>query len=176
MAAVTNDSIQHRASLEAKSFVEAYYKCVSENRSIANLYTTNSPSYKAINRTSDLNINGAVVALPEDYERILENQRRLPFGFENIRYVVDNWDYHIINFEFNMGAPQEVLTDPKKAERFMLEVMVSGTVLFGTDKDGPKKTFYESFTLVPNWEMFAKRGAPRNAMRYLVLSQNYRTI
>ncbi len=116
-----------------------YYQNLTDSKSIANLYTTNSPAYQAINRGSDLNINGAIVARPEDYERILANQRRLPFGFEKIRYVADNWDYHILNPEFNMGAPAEVLNNPKKLDRFMLTVMVSGSVFFGSDKDGLKE-------------------------------------
>ena len=176
--AAPKDPAPHTSCITAQSFVETFYHHVSENKSIANLYTSNSPAYQAVNKGSDLNINGAVVARPEDYERILANQRRLPFGFEKIRYVADNWDYHILNAEFNMGAPPDVLGagNPKRSDRLMLTVMVSGTVFFGSDKDGFKKTFHETFVLVPNWELFAKKTTPKNAVRYLILSQNYRAI
>jgi len=185
---------------KAQTFVDAYYQALTDGKPVAALYTSGAPAYVAISRPAELNINGARVARPEDYERMLADQRRVPFGFERVRYAVDNWDVHVVNPEFNIGCPPALLQQLQQlqqqqngngggggsskasaGDRFMLSVMVSGTVLFGSggaDKDGAalRKTFYETFVLVPNWDVLAKRPPPARAPRYLILSQNYRTI
>lgn len=147
---------------------------------------TASARYRAAPLRPDVSINGSLLNADDPaaaYEALLRTQRGLSGGSgeARVRYEVDSVDAQVVNPEYGVGCPEHLLTggggggrgttDP----RLSLLVQVGGWVSFGADKDAPRKTFSEVFVLVPNWESFG-RNAPRNARRYLILSQNFRAL
>lgn len=54
-------------------------------------------------------------------------------------------------------------------------VQVAGRVTFGKGRESVKKSFSEAFVLVPNWEAMG-RNPPRNVRKWLIMSQNLRTL
>ncbi|CAI4210302.1 unnamed protein product [Parascedosporium putredinis] len=63
----------------------------------------------------------------------------------------------------------------RSGSRMSLLVQVTGRVHFGKGRDSVRKPFNEVFVLVPNWEALS-RNAPRNLRRWLIMSQNFRTL
>lgn len=56
-----------------------------------------------------------------------------------------------------------------------LLVQVAGRATFGKGREAVRKGFSEVFVLVPNWEAMG-RNPPRNLRRWLIASQNLRTL
>lgn len=95
-----------------------------------------------------------------------------------MKYEVESFDAQVINPSFQYGAPEN-LQDNNKAEksggRMSIVVTTMGKVQFGKGRDAPAKMFNETFVLVPNWEAMV-RNPPRNAKRWLIMSQNFRAL
>jgi NTF2-related export protein 1/2 len=116
---------------------------------------------------------------------MIKAQRQTPSGIEaRVKYEVEGWDVHILNPEFTLACPENLLTtdtDSKPDRRAKdnikasLLLQVTGTVSFGVDKDAPRKMFNDVFVLVPNWDTHVK-NPPRNARRWLIMSQNFRAL
>ncbi|RBQ92143.1 hypothetical protein VDGD_09973 [Verticillium dahliae] len=54
-------------------------------------------------------------------------------------------------------------------------VQVTGRLYYGRGREAAAKTFNEVFVLVPNWDTFG-RNAPKGARRWLISSQNFRSL
>lgn len=146
---------------------------------MASLYINRSPSYtQAGHPPADICINGLVVATPEEWDKMLVDQRPVASGGKDVRYVVEVVDAHIINPDFRFAAPPELLTpNPSKrhqgaSSRLMIMVTVSGKVVFGHEETGNKLNFNDVFRLVPNWEAIAKHG--KGWRRFLIAGHTYR--
>lgn len=63
----------------------------------------------------------------------------------------------------------------RNGSKMSLLVQVAGRVTFGKGRESVRKGFSEAFVLVPNWEALG-RNPPRNARRWLIMSQNLRTL
>lgn len=156
---------------------------------IRNFYVSSSTKYttSAVPANVDISINGLVLTGgPDEYEQMLKAQRMTPAGIEaKVRYEVDGWDVHILNPEFSIGCPDHLLQRYQEEAasgkfskdyhlRSSLLLQVTGTIIFGFDKED-KKVFNDVFVLVPNWDTHVK-NPPRNAKRWLILSQNFRAL
>lgn len=113
---------------------------------------------------------------PAELERLLETQA----NGSRVKYDIEGFDAHVLNPNFLVACPPDVLAQQQQQSRnrdakVSIMAMVNGAVQFGTDKDAPRRPFTEVFVLVPNWESMGPK-APRNAKRFLVLSQNYRAM
>lgn len=157
-----------------------YYQALNEGRPVTSGYVNGNKTYQAANHPpADICINGLVVATPEEWDKLLEQQRFTEStqgkGKPVVRYNVDTYDVHILNSDYQFAAPQDLIKKYGKnaGVRMMLLVTVSGTVVFGTEVNSPKQHFHDVFTLVPNWDVIARAGS-RATRRYIVSSHNYR--
>ena len=87
--------------------------------------------------------------------------------------MVDSFDSHVVNPNFSFAAP-DVRSD-RTGGRASIVAQVTGTVQYGRGRDAPRQSFNEVFLLVPNWDAMA-RNPPKNLRRWLIMSQNFRTL
>lgn len=93
-----------------------------------------------------------------------------------VRYEIEAYDAHVINPDFNVAAPPAVLeAKDKSGAKCSVLTQITGRVFYGRGRDAPAKTFNETFVLVPNWETFG-RNPPKGMRRWLIWSQNFRTL
>lgn len=152
----------------ARVFTETYYAALNsttERPTLATFYiqpTALSPL------TADISLNGNLVPSPTDFQKIFATQ--MPPS----HYEVQSYDCHVVNPDYNVGAPESDLAPDKTGRKMSILVIVSGYVKYF---DGPEKPpmrgFTETFVLVPNFE--AQKG-DRNAKRWLIQSQNFRMV
>ncbi|KKA27866.1 hypothetical protein TD95_003247 [Thielaviopsis punctulata] len=148
----------------ANSFVEAYYHTLnSPSRNLAQFYTNSNAKYTSAQVSAQIVVNGSPVADPAAYTTLVAAQGA------DIRYDVESFDTHVVNPAFAIAAPEN--TQPRGS----ILVQVTGKVSFGKGRDMVKKAFSEVFILVPNWDAHA-RNAPKNLRRFLIMSQNYRSL
>ncbi|KAB5575458.1 nuclear transport factor 2 domain-containing protein [Coniochaeta sp. 2T2.1] len=184
---------QKAASDGASQFVDQFYVCVNGSPTpLRTFYVSSSTKYttSAIPANVDISVNGKVLAGgPDEYESMLKAQRMTPSGIEaKVRYEVDGWDCQIINPEFSIGCPDNLLAKYEEEKkntaktpsreffnRCSLLVQVTGTVTFAGGEKDERKVFNDVFVLVPNWDTHVKNPS-RNAKRWLVLSQNFRSL
>lgn len=177
------------SSEAAQSFVEWYYNDINDHRSLASFYVNASSKYTNAGITADITINGAVLASPAEYEALLDEQRGAAPNKANgtdhgsrtsalkVRYEVDGFDTQVINNDYGLACPEHILSrgPDKSGGRISMVVGVQGVVHLGAAPDTQHKRFHEVFVLVPNWDARG-RNPPRNAKRFLISSQNYRTL
>ncbi|KAL2132323.1 hypothetical protein VTI74DRAFT_3959 [Chaetomium olivicolor] len=175
-----------RCSAEAaKNFVDWYYHQINTGKSISSAYVNGHGAYdRAGHPPADITINGLVVPTPQEWEKLLEQQRQAPKQTDPnrklVRYDVRGYDVHVINADYRFGAPQKMLDihSPTDGVRMMMMLTVSGTVYFGTgrnkgDEYFTKQKFQDVFILVPNWDVLERPGA-KVGRKYLVVSHIYR--
>lgn len=177
-------------SAGAQQFVENYYITLNgTSLPLPAFYASSNSKYTTCANpvTSDITINGAVLTGgPEEYEKMIKAQRQTPSGIEaRVKYEVEGWDVHILNPEFTLACPENLLSEDsnnskpdKRAKdniKASLLLQVTGTVSYGGDREAPKKMFNDVFVLVPNWDTHVK-NPPRNARRWLIMSQNFRAL
>lgn len=175
----------------ADSFVSWYYQDLNEARPLAPHYVNSSPKYTDAGITADVTINGAHLAEPAEYEGLLDQQRRAAGATGNnnkhrMRYDVTSHDTQVLNNDYGLGCPEHILKlgPDRHGGRVSMLVTVTGTLRLGGSgggTGGPEAQvqhvrFHEVFVLVPNWDVVGRRNAPRNAKRFLISSQNYRTL
>ncbi|OIW30254.1 hypothetical protein CONLIGDRAFT_644264 [Coniochaeta ligniaria NRRL 30616] len=193
MAVTYRENQQKAANDGASQFVEQYYLCVNGSpQPIRNFYVSSNTKYtqSTLPANVDISINGAVLTGgPDEYEQMLKTQRMTPAGIEaKVRYEVDSWDCHILNPDFAIGCPDNLLQkydEEKKSgkttfsreyfNRASLLLQVTGTIIFGGGDKDTRKVFNDVFVLVPNWDTHVKNPS-RNAKRWLILSQNFRAL
>ncbi|ROW06145.1 hypothetical protein VMCG_04605 [Cytospora schulzeri] len=179
----------------AQSFVEWYYNDLNDHRSLSSFYVNSSTKYTNAGINADITINGAVLTSPAEYEALLDEQRGAPNKANGtgpssgssssssrssalkVRYEVDGYDTQVINNDYGLACPEHILSrgPDKNGGRISMVVSVQGVVHLGAAPDTQHKKFHEVFVLVPNWDVRG-RNPPRNAKRFLISSQNYRTL
>lgn len=130
---------------------------------MAQFYVNANAKYTAAQVSAQIVVNGAPVASPDAYIALVKAQGA------DIRYDVEAFDTHVVNPVFAIAAPDN--TNPRGS----ILVQVTGKVSFGKGRELVKKAFSEVFVLVPNWDAHV-RNAPKNLRRFLVMSQNYRSL
>lgn len=198
----TEETLAKVSSDSAQKFVEWYYQDLNESKSLSQYYINSNNKYAAAGLTADITINGAHLANPAEYETLLEAQRGNTTTNNNratngggaaattrssssargasssrVRHEVDSFDAQVINDDYTLGAPaHQASQGPDRAGgRVSMLVSVMGILHLGSGHDAARKTFNEVFVLVPNWDARG-RNPPRNVKRYLISSQNYRTL
>lgn len=176
----------------AQTFVDWYYRDLNEARPLASYYVNSSAKYSSAGVSADITINGAHLANPGDYEALLEEQRgagsatngttdssssRRNTGKPRVRYEVDSFDAQVINDDYLIAAPEYITSKgpDKSGGRISILVSVMGILHLETEPEATRKTFNEAFVLVPNWDARG-RNPPRNVKRFLISSQNYRSL
>lgn len=173
----------------AQTFVDWYYRDLNEGRSLAPYYVNANTKYTAAGVTADITINGAHLATPGEFEALLQEQRggsattngasssssssRKP----RVRYEIDSFDVQVINDDYLVAAPEFIRSKgpDKSGGRVSMVVTVMGILHLETEPEATRKTFSDVFVLVPNWDA-RSRNPPRNVKRFLISSQNYRTL
>jgi NTF2-related export protein 1/2 len=170
----------------AKGFVDWYYRAINESKPVAPAYVNGHAAYdRAGHPPADICINGLVVATPQEFDKLLEQQRQAPKqpdpNKKRVRYEVESFDVHVINADYRFGAPPKMLDlhSPTDGVRMMMALTVMGTVYFGTGRNKgddywEKQSFHDRFILVPNWDALERPVARGGGRRFLVISHNYR--
>ncbi|KAM7198089.1 hypothetical protein V8F20_006334 [Naviculisporaceae sp. PSN 640] len=198
MSPISESNIRS-SSEAAEAFVTWYYDAINKGKPISSGYVNANKTYMAAQHPpADLIINGRQLSTPEEWEKLLEQQRtpqlvlsppsstttnitNINISKEDkpptnlVQYTPESYDTHIINADYTFACPPDLAKKYSKnaGVRMMLTVTVSGRVSFGPDKEAPKQTFHDSFVLVPNWEVIARAGS-KATRRYIVVSQTYR--
>lgn len=195
MSYPTEDTEVKVSSDGAQSFVDWYYRDLNDARALSSYYVNSSTKYTNAGVAADITINGAHLANPGEYEALLEEQRgtggatttttsngapdhsRRSTGKPRVRYEVDSFDVQVINDDYCIGAPEHMISrgPDRTGARLSLLVSVMGILHLDTEPEPTRKTFNEVFVLVPNWDARG-RNPPRNLKRFLISSQNYRTL
>jgi NTF2-related export protein 1/2 len=169
----------------AKNFVEWYYRQVNESKPVTQSYVNGNATYdKAGHPPADICINGLLVATPQEWEKLLAQQRVVPSGAsldrKAVRYEVECYDVHVINSDYRFAAPQKLIDihAPNDGVRMMMMLTVSGSIYFGASSKSNedyaiKQHFNDVFILIPNWDIIEKPGA-KFGRKYLVASHTYR--
>lgn len=154
----------------AEAFVGHYYQAVNANiAKLDNFYVNSSTKYST---NADISINGAVLASPAEYSKLLESQG------SDVSYEVESFDTHVMNPSYQLNAPDNIYEESKVEKnggRMSVIVTTMGKVQFGRGREAPQKMFNETFVLVPNWEAMT-RNAPRGVRKWLIMSQNFRAL
>ncbi|KAG7135795.1 hypothetical protein HYQ46_008855 [Verticillium longisporum] len=171
-----------QASDTAKIFVDAYYDALNRRKpsAIAAFYTTASTSYAS--HPPDMSINGLPLTDPAAYARLLDDHYHeaplpgvpAPKASSSsssaasttplVRLELESFDAHVVNPDYVVAAPPGIADTPDKTGA-KCSVLVQAAA----------KTFNEVFVLVPNWDTFG-RNAPKGARRWLISSQNFRSL
>lgn len=154
----------------ASDFVDTYYACLNNTRAKASLPdfyvkpTADSPL------KPDICLNGKVVADTTELEKIFNQD------VEKCHYEAQSFDCHVINTNYNVGAPENMLGPDKEGKKISFMVLVSGSARYWADGTSSEpKAFSESFVMVPSREAHAPK-APRGAKKWLIQSQNFRIV
>lgn len=186
MTTLTKEEAIIRSSGEAaRAFTDWYYTQLTDGKPVSSCYVNSNAKYLAASHPpADICINGTVVSTPEEWDRLLDQQRLIPFTQQKgkVKYEVEGFDVHVINKDYRFAAPAEIqaATDAKLMQRtedarIMMVVTVSGNVTYGGKEKGtpPKQHFSDVFVLVPNWD-YVTRPKFKGHKRYLVASHTYR--
>lgn len=190
--AYPNEDTEVKVSSDgAQTFVDWYYRDLNEARPLSSYYVNSNTKYSNAGVTADITINGGHLANPGDYEALLEEQRSGPSSTSNgatdhsrrstgrprVRYEVDSFDAQVINDDYCIAAPEHITSKgpDKNGGRISILVTVMGILHLDTEPEPTRKTFSEVFVLVPNWDARG-RNPPRNVKRFLISSQNYRSL
>ena len=111
-----------------------YYHSINEGKPVASGYVNGNKDYQAASHPpADICVNGLHVATPEEWDKLLEQQRFTKVtqgkGKPVVRYTVDNCDVHILNSNYTFAAPEELIKKYNKNSgvRMMMLLTVSGT-------------------------------------------------
>jgi NTF2-related export protein 1/2 len=187
--------IANQSCVVATNFADWYYTNLNKHRPLSDFYVTSNARYRDAGLRADVVINGLVLHDTGDvsaapalaYEELLKKQRTVPATGRpdgRVHYEVDNVDVQVLNPDYTFACPEHVAnsrldssgrTAAGAEPAMQLLVQIAGSITFGADKDAQKKGFSEIFVLVPNWDAF-KKGAARNARRFLIQSQNFRSL
>ncbi|KAK8855228.1 nuclear transport factor 2 domain-containing protein [Apiospora arundinis] len=170
--------IKQCTSTAAQNFVDAFYETLNRGRSPAQYYVSSSTKLTTVGGLKpDISVNGRVCGEGgvAEYEELLKAQGT------PVHYEVHSFDAQPLNPNYVIGLtpaeqqqPISTTRERDVAERLSFSVQVSGAVKLGKGEDVTEKDFNEAFVLVPHWESQG-RNASRNARRYLVVSQNFRS-
>src|SRR5437016_6321046 len=94
----------------AKAFVDWYYRQLNESKPLAQGYVNNNATYSAAGHPpADICVNGLVVGSPQEWEKLLEQQRQCPRQTDPnkklVRYDVAGFDAHVLNADYRFAAP-----------------------------------------------------------------------
>ncbi|KAI1259364.1 nuclear transport factor 2 domain-containing protein [Xylariaceae sp. FL1019] len=183
----------------ATSFVDAYYEALNKKHSLAQFYASTSNNLTTAAVKPDISVNGQVVESMAALEALVQSQG------SHVHYEVTMFDAHPVNPNYVIGCPEtldgstgtattkgKIAKSIENGERLSFSVHVGGTVKYGkagandtattpasafsNAPDGPiEKAFNEAWLLVPHWEAHSQK-APRGLRKWVVVSQNYRSL
>lgn len=187
--------VQLKACSEgAEAFVTQFYRDINNGNSLSSFYIDSSTLYAAANESSDIVINGAKLNSSAEYEALLQEQRGGPIpdsssnGASNnrrggpkprVRYEVDSIDSQPVNYDFQIALPGNL---PKQETAYgggciSMLVSVMGTLHIENETEPTRKTFTDALVLWPNWAARGRSASARRTRdRFLIASQNYRTL
>ncbi|PSR90789.1 hypothetical protein BD289DRAFT_365540 [Coniella lustricola] len=195
MSYPTEETEVKTSSDGAQTFVDWYYRDLNEGRPLAPYYVNANTKYSTAGVAADITINGAHLAQPSDFEALLHQQRggnstpttgtngasssssTRSSGKTRVRYELDSFDAQVINDDYLVAAPEHIRSKgpDRSGGRISMVVTVMGILHLETEPEATRKTFSDVFVLVPNWDA-RSRNPPRNVKRFLIASQNYRTL
>lgn len=112
-------------------------------------------------------MNGVPYSDPKDVQAIFEKDVRAA------HYVVDDYDFHIINSNYNIGVPATAQAPDNDGKKVSVMVIISGSVKYGEAAE--VRGFTDNVILVPNWEAHGPK-APKGVKQWLVQTQMFRFV
>ena len=100
-----------------------------------------------------------------ELEAVFDNQPSKTF------FDAQSFDCQVINANYNVGAPENLLEGNKAGKKMSILVLVSGSVKYGEEE---ARCFTDNVLLVPNWEITAKNQKEKR--KWLVQSQTFRLV
>lgn len=151
----------------AQDFIDGYYAALNNPKgrsNIAGFYVKEIPGspLKAV-----IVLNGVTYSDPKEVQAIFEKDVRAA------HYVVDDYDFQIINSNYNVGAPATGLAPDNDGKKVSVMVIISGSVKYG--EEGEVRGFTDNVILVPNWESHGPKAA-KGLKQWLVQSQMFRFV
>ncbi|TVY65697.1 hypothetical protein LSUE1_G008481, partial [Lachnellula suecica] len=148
MAGVSEDVEVKVAAEAAAEFTSRYYSTWNKpnvGAELVQFYVKSNPESPL---KSDITINGNIVEDPSDLVAIQQN---LP---TKTHYEVQSYDCHVVNPNYNVGAPDNLLEPNAAGKKMSIMVMVSGSVKY---PDEEARGFMDNVLLVPNWDITSKK-------------------
>ncbi|KAI6080731.1 hypothetical protein F4821DRAFT_250892 [Hypoxylon rubiginosum] len=204
MALPTAEIQANVVSAAAQTFVDQYYEALArrQNRNLDHFYASTSPRLAGAGIKPDISINGRVCESVAEFESLLETQGS-PASYDVRSFdahpvnpafgagrheggdtaSVDKGD--LVSFAVQVSGilklgKGHVSREPEATDGAVAPVAPTGGNIFGpgekVEDAGPiEKQFNEAFLLVPHWEAWAK-NPPKNMRKWVIVSQNYRTM
>ncbi|TAQ85615.1 hypothetical protein B7494_g6056 [Chlorociboria aeruginascens] len=166
MAEPSEDVQVKMAGEAAGELVETYYHALNTPKARSTLpgfYITPTATSPL---QPDISLNGNIIPTPKDLQDIFEKQ------VDRSHYEVQSFDCQVLNTNYNVGAPEQLLGPKADGKKISILVFVSGSVRYWKEGvDGDTRGFTENFVLVPNWDVKAKGDK-----KWLIQSQNFRLV
>ncbi|KAG9239678.1 hypothetical protein BJ875DRAFT_365096 [Amylocarpus encephaloides] len=161
------EDLETKTAVDAsETFVNTYYPTLNKPngpKELADFYVRANPDSPL---KPDISLNGNLVADPAELEAVFEKQPA------KSHYEVQSFDCHVLNPNYNIGAPDDLLEPNKSGKKMSIMVMVNGSVRYGEETE--TQGFTDSVVLVPNWDALGK--SPKGKRKWLIQSQTYRVI
>ena len=159
------DSELANISIACDEFVASYYPAINDGKNLTSFYIKpNSSSPQA-----DISLNGKIVPDPEQLQNIFQTE------VGKCSYDCQSYDCQVLNTNYNVGAPENMLAPNKDGKKLSILLMVSGGVKYMDSSDSEVRGFTENFVLVPNWNAQGPK-APKGLKKWLVQSQTFRLV
>lgn len=156
----------------AQDFVTSYYRVLNSDGNKSALPDFYVKPTTAAPLKPDICLNGRVIADTAELQNVFDKE------VERCHYDAQSFDCHVINTNYNVGAPDNALGPNESGNKISFALLVSGSVKYWqADNTGEKevKPFSESFVLVPSREAHGPKAA-RGARKWLIQGQNFRVV
>lgn len=151
----------------AQEFIDGYYPALNNLKGRANIAGFYVKEIPGSPLKADIVLNGISYSDPKEVQNIFEKDVRAA------HYVVDDFDFQILNSNYNVGAPATALGPDKDGKKISIVVVISGSVRYG--EEGEVRGFTDNVILVPNWESHSPKAA-KGLKKWLVQTQTFRLV
>ncbi|CAG8979517.1 hypothetical protein HYALB_00004969 [Hymenoscyphus albidus] len=147
-------------------FTQSYYPSLSRPHTIKDIPSYYVPLSPSSPLKPSISLNGNLVTDPASLPALFEKQP------PKTHYEVQSFDCHVLNANFNIGAPEGLLEPNNAGKKMSIAVTVSGSVRYGEGAD--VQGFMDNLVLVPNWDVYGKPAKGRR--KWIVMSQKFRVV
>lgn len=151
----------------AQDFIDGYYAALNNPKkrgNIASFYVKEIPGTPV---KANIILNGVSYPDSKAVQAIFEKDTRSAI------YEVEDFDFHIVNSSYNVGAPVASQGPDKDGKNVSFIIVINGNVKYGGE--GEARGFMDNVIMVPNWDSHSPKAA-KGLNKWLVQSQNFREI
>ncbi|KAI9742342.1 MAG: hypothetical protein M1818_003875 [Claussenomyces sp. TS43310] len=145
----------------------------AQRRTLSSFYVAAPPDSTQL-PPADITLNGNRIPTPTDLETLFTTQ------MPRSHYEVQSYDCHVLNPNYNLGAPDADLGPDPTGRKMSILLVVSGYVKYGDDlRQAAMRGFTENFILVPNFQSAVpppQSQVQAKVKKWLIQSQNFRLV